>query len=330
MGAGAGALMLSVVLIVRDEAPRLPAALASVGRLGEIVVCDTGSQDETIDAAERAGARVVETPWPDDFAAARSAAQRHARFPWVMRMDADEILHMTRGTPEAWLSAVIARAEAQEADHIFVLRRYSGTNVHWFPRLFRAGRYRWVGPVHELTVPVGARRRAIAATGAVFLHRPSPRKRGYADMVARHLRHSPDDPHLRYYLARSLWEEGRWEECEPALRAYLAGRCDYRFHRGEAHRMLGTMLAANGSEDAVRHLVEAARGDGFRAEAALDLVRLWLVRGEQAEARRWIRLSADAQPPRERAPWGGTTFPYLLEAPAWHAGTWRGAWRRAA
>ena len=329
MGAGAGGPMLSVVLIVRDEAQRLPTALASVGRLGEIVVCDTGSQDETIDVAERAGVRVVETPWVDDFAAARSAAQRHARFPWVMRLDADEVLQVTGGTPEEWLSAAIARAEAQEADRIFALRRYSLTNLHWFPRLFRADRYRWVAPVHELTVPVGERRRASAATGAVFLHRPSSRTRGYADMVARHLRRTPSDPHLRYYLARSLWEEGRWEAAEPALRAYLAGRRDYWFHRGEAHRMLGTILVTNGSEDAVRHLEEAARGDGFRAGAALDLVRLPLARGERAEARRWIRLVADACPPRERAPWGGTTFPYLLEAPAWQADTWRAAWRRA-
>ncbi len=322
--------MLSVVLIVRDEARRLPAALASVGRLSEIVVCDTGSQDRTLDAAAQAGARIVETRWVDDFAAARSAAQRHARFPWVMRMDADEVMHVTRVAPEAWLADAISRAEAQDADRIFVLRRYSPTNLHWFPRLFRADRYRWVGPVHELTVPVGERRRAIAATGAVFLHRPSPRGRGYADMAARHLQRSPDDPHLRYYLARSLWEEGRWEEAEPALRAYLAGRCDYRFHRGEAHRMLGTILAASGSEDAVRHLEEAARGDGFRAEAAHDLVTLRLARGEHAEARRWIRLAADAHPPRERAPWGGTTLPYLLEAPAWHTDTWRTAWRKAA
>jgi glycosyltransferase involved in cell wall biosynthesis len=329
VGASEGAPMLSTVLIARNEAPRLPAALASVGRLGEIVVCDTGSQDETIDVAERAGARVVEARWPDDFAAARSAAQRHARFPWIMRMDADEVLCVDRGTPDAWLSAMISRAEAQEADRIFVLRRYSHTNIHWFPRLFRADRYRWVGPVHELIVPIGEQRRAMAAPGAVFIHRPSPRVRGYADMVARHLQQKPSDPHLRYYLARSLWEERRWEEAVPALRAYLAGRRDYRYHQGEAHRMLGVILAANESKDAVRHLEEAARGDGFRAEAALDLVRLWLARGQRAIARRWIDLAANASPPRERAPWGGTTVPYLLEIPAWCADTWRTAWRRA-
>jgi len=149
-------------------------------------------------------------------------------------------------------------------------------------------------------------------------------------MALRHIAQRPDDAHLRYYLARSLWEEGRWAEAEAALRAYLNGPRDYRFHRGEAHRMLGSILALAEPDEGVRHLSEAALGDGVRAEAIVDLVRLLLLRGERREARRWIRVAANAEPPRERAPWGGTTTPYLLETPAWNAATWRGLWGRAA
>ncbi len=322
--------MLSVVLIVKDEAPRLRAALASVGSVPEVIVCDTGSSDGTLDVAAGAGARVFETVWTHDFAAARTAAQRHARFQWVMRMDADERLEVATGRADEWIKSAIARAEREEADLIYVRRRYSPTNEHWFPRIFRADRFRWAHPVHEVLLPVAERRRAIAVPGAVFVHRPIPRPRGYAELAARHLAGHPKSPHLRYYLARGLWEAGRLPECVPALRAFLAGPADYRFHRGEAHRMLGVALATIGEEDAERHLIEAALADGGRAEAIVDLVRLLLARGERAAARRWIALAADASPPTELAPWGGWQRPYLLEGPAWDIRTWRAAWRSAA
>lgn len=322
--------MLSVVLIVKNEEERLSGALRSVGRLGETVVCDTGSSDSTIEVAGRVGARVVETDWRDNFALARSHAQRHARCDWVMRMDADELFWVARGRPEEWLSAAIRRAERAEADRIYVLRRYSESNIHWFPRLFRASRHRWVKPLHELIAPVGVRRRAVAVPGAVILHRPSGRPRGYADMAARHLSRKPADPHLRYYWARGLWEEGRWREAAFALEQYLSGPADYWFHRGEAHRMLGNVLSQLDPGEGIRHLVEAAMGVGPRNEAVADLVRLLLRRGEKRRARHWIRLAAEAEPPRERAPWGGTTTPYLLDAAAWRPGLWRQLWRYAA
>lgn len=322
--------MLSAVFIVRDEVATLPRALASLGDLPEIVVCDTGSHDGTPALAARLGARVSEARWTADFAAARTLAQANARFDWVMRVDADEVFHVEHGAPGDWLAATIARAERRDADLVYVLRRYSPHNVHWFPRLFRASRFRWTGPVHEALRPLGERRRVLAAPGAVFLHRPQARPRGYAALAEAHLLRAPGDPHLRYHRAQGLYAEGRLAAAIEALRAYLAGPADYRFHRGEAHRMLGVALARLGDPGAaLPHLVEAALGDGVRAEAILALVELLLARRERAEARRWIARAADASPPRERAPWGGWRHPYLLHAPAWAPATWRRAGREA-
>ena len=60
-------------MIARDEAKNLPACLASVrGVVDEIIVCDTGSVDDTVAIAQAAGARVVHFPWVNDFSAARN------------------------------------------------------------------------------------------------------------------------------------------------------------------------------------------------------------------------------------------------------------------
>jgi tetratricopeptide (TPR) repeat protein len=85
--------MLSLSMIVRDEAERLERCLSSVaGFVDEMVLLDTGSTDDTVAIAERCGAVVHHLSWPGDFAPARNAALTHVRGNWVLVLDADEVL----------------------------------------------------------------------------------------------------------------------------------------------------------------------------------------------------------------------------------------------
>src|SRR4051812_36264465 len=91
--ASTGSARVSLAVIARDEEAMLPDCLASArDAVDEMVVLDTGSRDATRELARRAGARVVEIPWPDDFAAARNAAVLETRGDWVLMLDADERL----------------------------------------------------------------------------------------------------------------------------------------------------------------------------------------------------------------------------------------------
>ena len=85
--------MLSLSMIVRNEAERLERCLASVaGFVDEMVLLDTGSSDATIAIAESCGAVVRQLPWPGDFAPARNEALAHVNGDWVLVLDADEWL----------------------------------------------------------------------------------------------------------------------------------------------------------------------------------------------------------------------------------------------
>jgi tetratricopeptide (TPR) repeat protein len=87
------AAMLSLSMIVRDEAERLERCLASVrGFVDEMVLVDTGSSDDTVAIAERCGAVVHHVPWPGDFGPARNTALKHVSGDWVLVLDADEML----------------------------------------------------------------------------------------------------------------------------------------------------------------------------------------------------------------------------------------------
>lgn len=155
---------LTVAIIVRDEADRLPDAIRSVqGLAAEVLVLDSGSTDDTVAVARGLGARVLELDWPGHVAQ-KNRALDAARHPWVLSIDADERL-----SPD--LARAISQALAREPEvdgfEISRLSWWQGAPIRhgtWYPdrrlRLVRRARARWGGnnPHDRLSVQ-GARSR---------------------------------------------------------------------------------------------------------------------------------------------------------------------------
>ena len=67
--------LVSLCMIVKNEEAHLPLCLGTVADLvQEIVIVDTGSSDQTKARAAQFGARLIDFPWNDNFAAARMKA----------------------------------------------------------------------------------------------------------------------------------------------------------------------------------------------------------------------------------------------------------------
>lgn len=146
-------VLLSAALIVKDEQQALPRCLAALrGVVDELVVCDTGSSDRTVEVAQAFGATVVHAPWEGDFAAARNAVLAHCRGTWVLSVDADEQLRCAEGADlrlqllavEAQALAVQVRSRSDDDGE--------ASYEHAAGRLFRRGDLSWVGAVHETLV----------------------------------------------------------------------------------------------------------------------------------------------------------------------------------
>lgn len=144
-------MLISAVVIVRDEAASLDACLDSIHDLvDEIVVVDTGSTDDSVAVARRHGAVLGHEPWQEDFATPRNRSLDLAAGEWILYIDADERLRA--GDHER------ARQALQRAtDHVAFRIRFV-PKVGWTPyreyRLWRSHpAIRFHGRIHESIVP---------------------------------------------------------------------------------------------------------------------------------------------------------------------------------
>ena len=101
---------ISVFIIARNEAARLPRTLAALGWADQIVLVDSGSTDETKEIAQAAGAEVHHRDW-DGYGPQKVFAEGLCRNDWVLNVDADEVVTaalsaelqaLTGGAPGAW------------------------------------------------------------------------------------------------------------------------------------------------------------------------------------------------------------------------------------
>ena len=148
-------LPLSGVVIAKNEGDRIGGCVASLAALcSEVIVLDSGSDDDTAGVATAAGARVEQQPWLG-FAAQKNAAIARATQPWVLLLDADEWLDPAT-TPI--LRTLFASGAVERADVWRLSRRthflgaplnHGGWGDEGVERLFRNDlRYR-PADVHE-------------------------------------------------------------------------------------------------------------------------------------------------------------------------------------
>lgn len=287
-------LTLALCMIVRDEADMLPDLLRSVeGLWDELCVVDTGSSDDTIALLRGAGAKVVELPWEDDFAAARNASLELATADWVLVLDADErvdkelssSLRAVCGVPEVGAASLRVRSEFEHGHHrdSLVLRLFRREGVRY--------RYR----IHEdCTESVAAMLmstdRIPAVLDGTLEHLGYTRDRAAArDKLARDRRllglaiaEDGSDLYSRFKLLElgRFWgdDELSAEAAAEVLEGLETGRLNLERdpHGGELAAMLASALHPDEPAEALTLLDRwAERCEGSAA--------LWLARGELRE-----------------------------------------------
>ena len=75
-------------MIVKNESRRLKSCLESARLIAkQLIVVDTGSDDDSIQIAKSCGAEVYYHPWEGSFAKARNLSLQYATEDWVLILD---------------------------------------------------------------------------------------------------------------------------------------------------------------------------------------------------------------------------------------------------
>lgn len=84
---------LALCMIAKNEAAFIKNAIESVKQfVDEMIVVDTGSEDDTIKIAQDCGATVYDFQWQNDFSKAKNFALSMAKADWILFLDADECM----------------------------------------------------------------------------------------------------------------------------------------------------------------------------------------------------------------------------------------------
>lgn len=84
-------IKLSACTIAKNEAKNIAKSINSYKEyVDEIVIVDTGSIDDTVEVAKKAGAKVLNYEWNNDFSSAKNFALDNCTGDWIIFLDADE------------------------------------------------------------------------------------------------------------------------------------------------------------------------------------------------------------------------------------------------
>jgi tetratricopeptide (TPR) repeat protein len=232
--------LLSLCMIVRDNEAIIRECLESVRPwVDEIVIVDTGSQDQTARIARDCGANIFHFPWCDSFSAARNESLRLANGEWLFWMDSDDTIsphngqklrHLVEGPHPSdrlgYIMQVACLGSEDElntditiVDHVKLFRNRPGL--------------RFEGRIHEQILPAIRRERgSVEWTDIVIEHTHGARSneqrqhKHQRDLQLLDLENTerPDHPFTLFNLGMTYADMGRYEDAVSVLsRSILVG-----------------------------------------------------------------------------------------------------------
>ena len=239
--------MISVCMIARNEEGIIGTAIASTeGLADEVVVLDTGSDDNTIAEARQAGARVLEGSGDRmNKAEARNYVNEQARGDWVVILDCDEKIADPVGLRHF--------LETTEVDTVYGRQIFMTGNTRTLELnrmlCWRKGAMKYKYRAHEVPTPIGSKWPTSAKTNFEWEHRPPAGRYVWKlqytlDRLLLDAEEYPNDSRPMFYLGRQYVYLKQWEKGLEWLGKYLASngwvdRADAWYYSARCHGNLG-------------------------------------------------------------------------------------------
>ncbi|WP_179107301.1 tetratricopeptide repeat-containing glycosyltransferase family 2 protein [Sediminibacillus massiliensis] len=204
-------MLIGLHMIVKNESNNLRKCLDSIKTLvDEIIIVDTGSNDNTVSIAEEFNAKVFHKPWEDNFSDARNHSLPEANTDWIIFMDADEIFKGPFQEIRDELEHTDKEAFYIDIESITGEKVYEKM-VHPSIRIFRNKKnYFFRGALHEDILPsildhtsmemIGKIQEKILHTGYTPIQTKLEKAHRNRRILEKSLKESPSDNFFQYHL----------------------------------------------------------------------------------------------------------------------------------
>lgn len=147
--------MISGIIIAKNSEKSIAKTIQNLDFCSEVIVVDGGSNDETVEIAQKNNARVIFGD-RNDFSIQRNVGLKNAKNEWVFYMDTDELVS------DELRKEIIEAVKNKKFNAYFVKRKNYYLGKHVWPkiekleRLFRKNfLIRWKGKLHESPIIKG-------------------------------------------------------------------------------------------------------------------------------------------------------------------------------
>jgi len=303
----------SVVCIAKNEEKTLPRLVKSLEefqkRGGEIILCDTGSTDKTVEVAKKLGCKVTEvgdrfvktiTNADEinkrfiveeepiikngdklfDFSSARNFAATLASNDMIAMPDCDEIY--TKLDLDKIEEVIKNGAEQLEYNFVFSHDQYGNEAIKFrHCKFYNRTKLKWANIIHEILV--GNAKKVFLDENIIKLEHyqnPKEERGNYLAGLALDCFENQDNDRNSHYFARELLWNNRPKSAikefkrHIAMNKWLAERAQSMIFIGDAHRMLSD------ARKAVEWYHKAFQADASRREALMRLARHYYELGD--------------------------------------------------
>lgn len=253
---------ISVCLIVKNEQQVLERCLKCVEKFAdEIIVVDTGSTDKTIEIAKAHTKNVFNFEWQNDFALARNFSFSKATCPFIMWIDADDVV------PNSEIKKINQLKKGKMDADVYMLKyaisfdeNNNPTFSYFRERILRASKnFVWQGFVHEVIVPCGKIEHLNITIEHRKEHKSNP-KRNLKIYNEKIKQGEILNPRQQFYYARELFYNEKFKKCIKVLKNYLKNNNLFLPNKLDAHKTIAQCLLKLGNKtEAFNWLVESLK-----------------------------------------------------------------------
>ena len=227
---------ISLCMIVKNESRLIAECLRSArGICKQMVVVDTGSDDNTAAIAAAEGAEVYHHAWPGHFSTARNISLEYATEDWILILDGDEVLDpdtLARLSPSHLNDTEHPAVEFEIVNYLSDEASIGNAHLQQQIRLFKRTEFhRYQGLIHNQLVDVrnGSALSASRVPVQVLHYGYTPtvwnaqNKAARLGMLEKALEDEPESLFCHYNLANHLKILERYERALTHYRACFGG-----------------------------------------------------------------------------------------------------------